>query len=195
MTFFILGAADKRPIVYPLLYVLNLMGDTLLATDDGAYRRLMPDCWSMGHIGNVFVYTSAEINGEVMSRDGIAPGDYEHVVYPLLDDNGERGELTIYTKQDVSHFRDTHPLDAAVQTPEFQTVHIGFTAPKEKGALFIPMTDSVLKECHEVENRCHLNPVKNPKTLNVLSKVLAPAFGRDEKAMRKLLGYKGGNLT
>ena len=195
MTFFILGLADKRPILYPLLYILSMSGNTLFASDDGAYRRLLSDHGKKGYIGNVHVYINTDINGETMERDKINPGFYDHTVYALLDDLGGKDGLTIYTKQDGSPFREIHPLDDAAQTQDFKTVHIGFKAPAEKGAFYIPLTESLMKECHNVENLCRLQPTKNPKVIAVLSSLLAPAFSKSEKEMRKLLAYKGGRLT
>jgi hypothetical protein len=116
-------------------------------------------------------------------------------VYALLDDLSGKDGLTIYTKQDGSPFRQIHPLDDAKQTQEFRTVHIGFKAPSEKGAYYIPLTEALMKECHTVENLCRLQPTKNPKVIAVLSPLLAPTFGKSEKEMRKLLCYKGGILT
>ena len=195
MTYFILGLADKRPIIYPLLYVLSMSGNTLFVSDDGAYRRLLPKHERLGHMGNVMVFTNADINGEVLKQENINTRDYDHIVYALLDDTEGKDGLTIYAKQDGSPFRQAHPLDGAEQTQDFKTVHIGFKAPSEKGAFFIPITESLMKECHAVENLCRLSPPKNAKVINVLSSLLAPSFGKPEKVMRKLLTYKGGVLT
>ena len=195
MTYYILGLADKRPVVYPLLYVLSLSGSVLFISDDGAYRRLLTEYTNKGNIGNVLVYTNHTINGEVLKRDGVNPGDYDHVVYALMDGVFEKDGLNIYTQQDASPFRQAHPLDDTEQIENFQTVRIGFEAPSEKGAFFIPISEPLLRELHKVENHCRLSPPKNAKAVAVLSALFAPAFGKTEKEMRKYLCYKGGILT
>jgi hypothetical protein len=190
-----LGLADKRPIIYPLLYVLSLSGNTLFVSDDGAYRRLLPNYGRMGHIGNVHVFTNTEINGEVLKQEGINTRDYDHVVYALLDNIEGKNGLIVYAKQDGSPFKNTHPLDGKPQTNDYKIVHIGFKAPTEKGAFYIPITESLLKECHVVENLCRLSPPKNTKVIDIMASLLAPGFSKTEKEMRKLLTYKGGLLT
>jgi hypothetical protein len=92
------------------------MGSTLFATDDGAYRRLLPERGHTGHIGNVHVYTNADINGEVFARDRINTDDYEHIVFSLLDRSSGTDSLTIYTKQEGSAFRVPEPGESAEQT-------------------------------------------------------------------------------
>jgi hypothetical protein len=193
LTFNIVGLADKRPIIYPLLYVLNLTGHTLLVTDDGAYRRLLADNGKTGYIGNIHIYMNGRISDEILNRSKIDPCSYENVVYALLDSNSDESGFTIYTKQDGSPFREEHPLDTTIQTMDFKTVHIGFKAPTEKGVLFISLNEALLRELHVVENLCMLSPPKNAKVINVLSELLAPMFSCDKKAMRKKLRYKGAD--
>lgn len=192
MKLYILGIADKRPILYPLLHILDLLGGALLVTDDGAYRRLLTERGRMGGIGNIFVYSGADVSNKELRRNEIDPAGFEHTVYALLDDTAvpESG-FTIYARQDGSPFADPHPLDDRDESQTFKVVHVGFEAPKEKGTSYIPINDALLKELHTVENLCQLKATKNQKLISVLAPLFAQCLGRDEKSVRKLLGYKG----
>lgn len=184
MNFDIIGYGDKRPIVYPLLYVLNFLGSTILVTDDTDFVRLLPGNGFIGQVGNTQVFIVPDIGAVNVS-------DYEHVVYVAFEKTRCEDCHTIYTVQDSSPLKPFYKVPAEGD----KIVQIGYEASKEKDRRFIMLEETLLREMYRVENLSRLMPVKNKKLLNVLASLFADSFGRDIKAMKKLLCYKGGKLT
>lgn len=76
MNILITGTADKRSIVYPLLYTLNFLGNTLLLTNDTAYRRLLPEGAVTGEIGNVYIDATTRVEPEIEGYYEILNNDF-----------------------------------------------------------------------------------------------------------------------
>lgn len=58
------GKADSRALVYPILYILKNYGRVMVATDDGAYRRLYHGYENIGEVSGVgvFVHPTLDLN-------------------------------------------------------------------------------------------------------------------------------------
>lgn len=58
------GKADSRALVYPILHILKNYGRVMVATDDGAYRRLYHGYEDIGEVSGVgvFVHPTLDVN-------------------------------------------------------------------------------------------------------------------------------------
>ena len=63
----IAGKADSRALVYPILYILKNYGRVMVATDDGAYRRLYHGYKDLGEVSGVGVFVHPHIDTNLLS--------------------------------------------------------------------------------------------------------------------------------
>ncbi len=175
----ITGIADKRPVVYPLLYVANMLGSVLLVTHDTDYRRLIGGK-IYGDIGNVTVQTLPSSHRGVEGIDDY--NDYDYVISVSCDELPvASADYTISVLTDgEKHVKNS--------------VRIGYEAPASKEKAII-LNDKLYKDLYKIELEKRLVPIKIPSLTNILSSIFAPIFGRSEKEMKKLLLYKGGKVT
>lgn len=186
MNISITGTADKRPIVYPLLYVLNILGSTLFLTNDTDYRRLMAGT-EKGEIGNIYLNASARMNDGIINRYEKMSKDFEHCVIVSFEETG-------LFENKINVIRDGEETEKGVY------IRVGYSVPKAEAAprkkeFFIPQNDSLFRQLYQIELSSRFTPIKDTQALKALSSVFAPMFGKTEKEMRKLLLYKGGRIT
>lgn len=181
MNILITGKADKRPIVYPLLYSLNLLGSTLFLTNNTAYRRLLNT--TTDEIGNTCIEITSGGNEILEEFYKVLSPDYEHTVIDTFEETAlsENGV-------NINVIRDGE------ESKKGLFIRVGYEPPKEK-EFFIPLNDSLYRQIYKIELNSRFAPIKDPQTLKTLTSVFAPIFGKSEKDMKKLLLYKGGRLT
>lgn len=182
MNFIISGYADKRPIVYPLLYSLNQIGRTVLITDDTSYRRLIPLGNDKGDIGNVTILTVSQEFYTDKDKMKAIKKDYENVVCSVMAGKPLLDGLKIYALCDNSLI---NPAPEILEG--YNVISVGFTPPKNKNTAYIPVTVGLMKELNKIERDCILFPVTDGKVLNVIAPVLAPFFGYNVNVMKKLM--------
>lgn len=212
MKILLTGTADKRPIVYPLLYTLNFLGSTALITADTQYRRLLTNCDASGEIHNVGINTIISALGneifDIGERFHRLSGFYEHFVIISFGDISipyfitdckirviRDGETVI--ADDADNTDSTGGADSEKSETETKAdtyIRVGYSAKKENEN-FIPLTETLYKQLYNMEINSRLEPLRESQNNKTLSKVFAPAFGKTEKEMRKLLTYKGGKRT
>lgn len=186
MNILITGTADKRPIVYPLLYCLNFLGSTAFLTNDTIFRRLLPDGTEAGTIGNTHIDTSARFVSEILQIYEFMKQDFEHFVIVSFED------CSLFEEQ-IRAVRDGEANGEGMGLPQ-QQIRIGYEAPKVKEN-FILLNDALFRYLYQAEINERFTPFKNSQVLNVLSTVFAPIFNKNVKDMKKLLLYKGGRIT
>lgn len=181
MHILITGTADKRPIVYPLLYTLNFLGRTILLTDDTSFRRLLPGCRESGDLGNIHIDTVS-----------LSSASSEEFCKKIAEEFEHRVIVTFGTPTVAAHTLHVIRDEEEPTAPAY--IRVGYAQPKARES-FISLTESLLKQIDQIERTSRLAPPKDAKTLKVLAQTFAPIFDKSPKEMKKLLTYKGGKIT
>lgn len=87
----IVGAVDKRLIVYPLMHVLGLTGKTILVTDDGNLRRFGDTYEKEFSKGINDVRVVQEVSERVEEK-----GEYDFEVYVTTNEIVDESDLVVY---------------------------------------------------------------------------------------------------
>lgn len=178
----LVGAADKRAIVYPLLRLANILGHTELISDDHAYRRLLRDHSKIGDIGNVavrIVEGTTDIESNTENRDpevtvyaftDIVPSDSTYVI---------RCNYTNDSMGDIQEAPETTLPSVAVKVELFGS----------KDKLSISLAES-LEYIYSVEARKEIVQLKNRKLQRQLAFILKDPLGKTQKQITQLLARK-----
>ena len=180
------GGADKRPIVYPLLYILNQLGGALLVTEDGAYRRLLQSGGvRTGSVGNVRIYSHGHIDREELERYECNPEHFRYMVSDRLETVMKDSDRVITVQRDG----DIEPVDESSK----YYIRVGFNAPKDKNLSFVKLDISIYKWLYHIESVHRLDLPRDKGFLKPLTGLFADMLDLSPKAIEKL--YKGGGLT
>lgn len=170
-TISIIGTADKRSIVYPLLYAANVLGSVLLVTDDTDFRRLIGGAIH-GEIANTTIYTDYTENKKTYA-------ELTEQGYDFLIGVSSTKKPLIASENVIKVIRDNDAADEA-------TIRIGFSPSKEKNCII--QTDNISRSLYEIEINERLKPIK--ALIKPLAPVFAPFFHCTVKEMERLMTYK-----
>lgn len=166
------GIADKRSVVYPLLYAANVIGSVALLTDDTDFRRLIGGKIH-GEIANTTIITDYSKNEKTYAE--LTEQGYDFIIGVSSTEN-----QIISAEDTITVIRDNG------EVPDETSVRVGFTPTKEKNVIIL--TDKLLRELNEIEINEQLKPMK--ATIKILAPVFAPIFHLSVKETERLMTYK-----
>lgn len=79
-TIVITGKVDSRALVLPLARALSLTGNTCIATEDGAYKRLYINHGNYGNVSGVDIIINPEINDNYVNKIKEGNANYENLI-------------------------------------------------------------------------------------------------------------------
>ncbi len=173
----ITGTADKRFVVYPLLYAANVLGSAAVLTDDSSFRRLI-NGKKCGEISNTYIDTAYQ--NQISLPANYSAYDYIIGVScdetPVID-----SEITIETVRDGEELNTDN------------SVRIGYAPAKKEKAIIINHT--LCAALYKMETESRLFPLNSTQVNKTLSALFVSVFERNEKEIIRLLKYKGGKRT
>lgn len=172
----IVGIADKRTVVYPLLYCINVLGSGALFTDETEYRRLI-DGKKNGEIGNISLETELH---EDLDKYVQA---YKYCDYIVEVNDSEE---PLFEADSVIKVI----CDGGAAVAE-NTIRIGYepSAKKEKAII---LSQDIMQSIYKIESSRKLLRIKSSGLQKTLLPLFAEIFNRTEKNTLKLFNYKEG---
>lgn len=194
----IVGKADKRVLAYPLMKTLALMGKTIVATDDAAYRRLYPGMENKGMINDVEIHIVKNFSDDSSEEflSGMKDDNYDYVLYLT------EGYVPPDAKKTIALCSPSHTflgayLEGLVECSDYSDcVFASLTViEKPKGYWKAPVTQILWKPefiqyiCETEERRC-LMPLKDKTVVPFLCRVFAESLHIDPAKMLKVMKRK-----
>ncbi len=159
----VLGFTDKRPILYPLMKLLQSTGDVVVITDDRRFKRLLEDYASPGHLGNIMICVTDATPDEVWEEIDHSEDDFDHVIYDLRDTLHEDIDMYIHIKG--SDFEDGEK-DFLECVDTYTSIKLMYDGKPErtKETINLPITLKLLSTLEVLENKkCIITYAKQKK--------------------------------
>ena len=84
----LVGPIDKRIVIYPLIKTLMYSHNALIITDDGSYRRILPNYDSNGtieHVGVITIPDEQLIDEKyILEKIEFSEEDLDYIIYVTL---------------------------------------------------------------------------------------------------------------
>lgn len=193
----IAGKADKRILAYPLVKTLALMGKTLVATDDAAYRRLYSGTGDKGMINDVEIRIVKDFSGDSMEGllEEAEEGGFDYALY-LTECHVPQDAVRTVALCSPAHTFLGSSLEELVEYQECDYVFASLTViEKPKGYWKQPVTQILWKPeylqyvCEVEERRC-LMPLKDKTVVPFLCRAFADSLHIDQAKMAKVMKRK-----
>ncbi len=178
------GFVDKRPIVYPLIKLLNTFGDVAVISQNKQLQRLIEDRTTSGYYNNTFILVSESTADEVFSEIEYKEDDFDHIIYDMYD--AFPGNYDVFI-----HCRSYGVSEAEQEIIEYISgavqCNFVYDGRKEMGCINIPVTMPLLKSVEEFEAEKLMIPIQSSVITKTLSKLLAPKLNISEKNAVRIL--------
>lgn len=185
------GYTDKRYLLYPLLKVLQAMGDTLLISDDRRFLRLTENGENPGHLQNTMIYVTDSAPEDVWGELQQEPADFTHVVYDVKQFLPE-DKLDLVLICETMGYEDGEEDFLSLVEGRSQTVHFAFDKKRspDKDVLNLFITPEMVSQVEFTEVYKLFQPVTNADILKILAAEIGPDLGLTRSTLSKVL--KGG---
>ncbi|MDX8360761.1 hypothetical protein [Cytobacillus sp. IB215316] len=181
------GYTDKRPIIYPLLKLLQSTGDVVLISNNRHYKRLLEDKSNLGHMSNILISISDSSPDEIFEEIGYDSDDFDHIIFDIQESLPDYVDLMLYVK---SFEPDEEELSFLDLIDKYETVKITFDRQPEKGAINVSPDIGIWETIEIIEHNLVLEPIPSNQLTNGLSKLMAPELKMPAKSVKKLLNKR-----
>lgn len=183
----LVGYTDKRPVIYPLLKILQTAGESCFITRDRRYLRLTENHENLGHYQNIMIVVTDEPSDQMWENLELNPSAFDHVVYDIsCDDLPEKLDLvyichTIQPEEGEEDFWEC--------LPENNTKHLKFMYDNTtiKDATKVPISSALWKYCETVESLKVMPSFTDSSIAGFLSKDLATYLNVTPQLIVKIL--------
>lgn len=181
MVISLLGATDKRPVIYTLMKLFQTLGDTMLVTNDRHLKRLIDEEGNPGHFQNILIYVTDSSPDEVFAELGYDHNSFEFIIYDCTEIVPDYTDMLIYVGSSGKISEDEETLLSMF--PEYKTINLGF------GEKCIPYTVDMFKHVELTEGLKHLGPC-NPQIAQRLATFLTEPLKIPVKTILKVVTGK-----
>lgn len=92
----LVGPVDKRAVAYPLFKMCDIMGKTLVVTDDANFRRFSEDYSNEFTLGRSDFVITNDISQAVISDLGMKLNTYDYVIFINTNDLIDNNDCLVY---------------------------------------------------------------------------------------------------
>ena len=129
----LLGPVDKRAIAYPLFKVCDLVGKTLVVTDDANFRRFGENFEREFTLGRSDFVIVNDVSKAILEDLGVRLGTYDYVIFITTNELIDSNDCLVYCHGSEELVCDETNLDY-LEAIEHLDVTISTKKPKkEKG--------------------------------------------------------------
>lgn len=185
----LLGYTDKRLITYPLLKILQALGETIVITDNRHFLRMVGD---NEHLLNIRIVVTSDTPDEVWEEIGQEPDDFDYIVYDIRETFPSDVDLYF-------HIRGSEKLDDGEDMfldciDEYTKIKIAYDGKgsMDKETTVFPVTSLSVAYVESVECNRWLPEILDKKLLKILPKLLEKPLALDAKKILALMkrGWK-----
>lgn len=186
----LVGAVDKRMIVYPIARALSIEGNVAVITDNGAYRRLFIECGNEGMLGRVKIVVDLYDDRLLTKIDEVGIG-FDYLLVDTCFEVPTSSDYVIFCRGVNRSMYPDEVLKEIEGKPHCEVV-ISPEPPEEKGLLVVRVDELVCSYIYSVEESKQIKGVANKRYNKLLAKIFGQALGMKEEALFELLMRKDG---
>ena len=172
----LVGPIDKRILIYPLIKTLMYSHNALIITDDGSYRRILPNYDSNGtieHVGVITIPDEQLIDEKyILEKIEFSEEDLDYIIYVTTNRIIDNCDQVIYFKGSKSSFC-TDELDEKLTEMEVEQVIIDLEVPNLKSNKQIRLGMDEFHYLYTVEQSKQFLNIKNKKLLGKLAVIIS----------------------
>lgn len=185
----VLGAVDKRIIVYPLARALSKEHNVVIIADDGAYRRLYAGHATHGTCGRIDIVTGIDISGDLIKSIEQFGSQYD---YALVVSNDKVPAGCEYVVKCTGVDRTICPESESNEVLDIPStdVILSHKVQKDKNKVSINIGVEAVKYLFDVEEQRQLKLLPVPEINKAIANVFSKATGIEQKRLYKLLALK-----
>jgi len=177
------GYTDKRPVLYSLINLLQVIGDVAVITPNRHFKRLTSGNTDLGHFGNTLICVSDWTPDEVWSQIEHNPEDFTHVIYDLSDNVAET-DLDIHVLGSEYEDGEQEFIEMLPELVNLKLMYDGRQGPK--GYYNVAIDSSYLSVVEKMERNKTNVSFANKQLNQALSKILAGKLNIAENTLVKM---------
>lgn len=132
----LVGPVDKRLVAYPLFHICDILGRTLVVTDDANFRRFADNYEDRFILGRSDFVVVNDISQSIIEELGVKFSSYDYVIIISTNVLIEGNDLLVYCHGN-SQMICTEDVLENIEELEHQDVTISIRKPSGKGALYL----------------------------------------------------------
>ena len=176
----LIGPVDKRAVAYPLFKICDVLGKTLVITDDANFRRFGEKFETEFTLGRSDFIISRDISQSIIEEFGLKMANYDYVIFISTDNLISGNDLTVYCHGVNQMVCDDVTLDI-METVEHLDVTISSKKPKEKNETFISIEGKGMKYIWDCEENRHFIPCNHPDIARISAFLFTNVLGLSSK--------------
>lgn len=188
------GPVDKRVLVYPLIKILDLLGKTLVVTDDANFRKFGDNFELEFTHSRIDMFIMPVVSEEEMKNRGIVENNYDYALYVTTSELVSECDSYIYCHGLNKSMCSEEIVDGIDEIPCTEVIITPFKIPqsKEPSTQKTPvMKLDVAKETlnyvfHCEENKAFM-PIKTSVVYSTLAKSCEASLGLTAENIAKMM--------
>jgi len=185
----IYGYTDKRPVIYPLLKLLQATGDVALFSNNRHYKRLLQPGETQGHLANIMIAVSDATPDEIFEEVGYTADDFEHVIFDIQDTIPDQLSLILHVKTYAPSEDEQSILELL---GSYKTIKLTYDRKREKEAIHVQPTVQLWRSVEQIETYRILLPSPSKELNKGLASLMAPHLNLSVKSAYTLLARRWG---
>lgn len=186
----LVGPVDKRAVAYPLFKLCDVLGKTLVVTDDANFRRFADNYENEFTVGRSDFYVVNDVSQAIVSDLGLKLNAYDYVIFittNILIDNNDvlvycHGNSRLVCGEDVIDY---------LENLEHSDVTISTRKPKSKESkddVFLTADGKIFGYVWDCEEAKRFIPCGSPDLVKLCSHLFSQTLGVSAEEMPKVIG-------
>lgn len=172
----LLGPVDKRVIAYPLFKLCDILGKTLVVTDDANFRRFADNYETEFTVGRSDFVVTHDVSKAIVEDLGMKLQNYEFVIFISTDNVVAGNDCTVYCHGKGKLLLDEKVIDG-LESIDSYDLTISTDKPKDKNAVFLQANGSTLSYVWNCEETKTFLPCKNADIVRIGAKLFMETLG------------------
>ncbi len=170
----LIGPVDKRSVAYPLFKLCDVVGKTLVVTDDANFRRFSDNYSNDFTLGRSDFVIVNDVSQSIITDLALKLNQYDYVIFITTNTLIDNNDCLIYCHGSSNLVCSEDTLDYLDSLEHFD-VTISTHKPIGKGNIFLSLDKSIFAYVWECEENKFFVPCKNSE----LAKLCVHLFGNN----------------
>lgn len=182
----LVGPVDKRLVAYPLFHICDIMGKTLVVTDDANFRRFADKYEDRFILGRSDFVVVNDISQSIIEELGVKFSSYDFVIIVSTNALIEGNDILVYCHGN-SQMICTEDVLENIEDLEHQDVTISTRKPTGKGNLYLSADSKGFGYVWDCEENKRFVGCKNADLVKLSSYLFANVLGIAESEYTKAI--------
>lgn len=188
----LVGPIDKRPLAYPLLKAIDLIGKCLVITDDANFRRFADNYEREFNKGNSDFVVVNDITKYIAEELGYKLNNYDFVLFITTNTLMDNNDITVYCHGSNKCLLTEDVLDELQDIEDYKEVLISQGKVNDKKIIKIDVNKATMGYVWACEENKEFVPCKVSELAKVGSSLFANLVGLKTEEYIKILMRKEG---